>query len=72
MEGATLILVIIVSILIQYVIIYYAVYNSREKERYYLKVQMRLMIKKLKKDGLTKDEIIAAMDAGESDFWAGV
>ena len=72
MEGATLILVIIVSILIQYVIIYYAVYNSREKERYYLKVQMRLMIKKLKKDGLTKDEIIAAMDAGESDFWTGV
>ena len=72
MEGATLILVIIVSILIQYVIIYYAVYNSREKERYYLKVQMRLMIKKLKKDGLTKDEIIAAMDAGESDFCTGV
>ena len=72
MEGATLILAIIVSILIQYVIIYYAVYNSREKERYYLKVQMRLMIKKLKKDGLTKDEIIAARDDGEPDFWAGV
>lgn len=72
MEGTTLILVTGLGILIQYLIIYYAVYNSREKERYYLKMQLRLMIKKLKEDGLTKDEIIAAMDAGESDFWAGV
>lgn len=57
MEGTQLIFAAIIGILVQYLIIYYAVYNSREKERKQLRVQTELLIRMARKAGVEETEI---------------
>lgn len=72
MDKTEIIILIIVAIVFQYAIIYYAVYNSHEKERYYQQTMTRFMIKKMLKEGFTRQEIVDMMAAKENDFWNSI
>lgn len=72
MEGTQLIFAVVVGIVVQYAIIYFAFYSAHEKERYYQQTMTRFMIKKMLKEGFTRQEIVDIMSAKENDFWASI
>lgn len=72
MEGTQLILFVVVGIIAQYAIIYFAVHSSLEKERYYQRSVKRFLIKRMIKEGFTKQEVIEIMDAKDSEFWDSI
>lgn len=63
MEGVQLIGTAVVAIIFQYAIIYFAVYNSREKERQHLKIQTQLLVRMARKAGVEEKEIIDSLNA---------
>lgn len=54
---------------ILYFIILNAVKNANKDGDYYGRAQMRLLIKKMLKDGFKRHEIVEIIDDADNDFW---
>lgn len=63
METSEIIVAIIVAIVFQYAIIYYAVANAHEKERQHLRIQTQLLIRMARKAGVDENEIQESLNA---------
>lgn len=58
-----------ISLAILYYIIFNAVKNAIKDGDYYGRAQTRLLIKKMLKEGISKQEIVSTIDDYEIDFW---
>lgn len=72
----TIVIVSIISFVLWLMIMYYIIHNAvsaaLKQNDYYNKVRARFMIKKLEKEGYTKQEIVNIMDWNDDDFWGSV
>lgn len=72
---ATTIAISIICFILSMCVLYYVIHNAvcnALKNDHYNKVRTRFMIKKLEKEGYSKQAILNIMDAKDDDFWKTV
>lgn len=63
---------IIIYIAIVHAIIKSAAKSGTEMQEYHLKVISRLLIKRMLKEGYSKEEIVNMIDGDEDQFWKSI